>query len=312
MVQQTRSRSRAQPGDEKAAAARRSRSASPRRSQESIRQRPYLPPIAGLLSLPSSPQRAGRQPQLPAIAEYLNPPVHNPSYNNPLTTRITSLFYDLPSAPDLPDDLSHVGTSSPSAQGAGRRPLAGPFQSGLFEGVPSWELDRNRRTRANPHQRAKGRATTPISDQANWGSDPSPVIGEPDRPRPGFARTLDVTENFATDPPRGLHGREYYRAEPLAEESMIETIEPEGRDPLSALIAQRDDHLAVEQRQRHALVDTEGALALAEGRIRGLEEVQERLVGIIRGNRAQQAGKPAAQLLDLADSEHLGTDILLY
>ncbi|KAL8718620.1 MAG: hypothetical protein Q9225_004261 [Loekoesia sp. 1 TL-2023] len=98
-------------------------------------------------------------------------------------------------------------------------------------------------------------------DQAR-GSDPTPGSVESDRPRPGFgARLPQDADFFLVDP-----------------DDAMPTVE-EGRDPITALQAQRDDFATSERRLRSRLVDAEDrvrdleqTLGATENRVRELEE----------------------------------------
>ncbi|KAL8771997.1 MAG: hypothetical protein Q9209_002662 [Squamulea sp. 1 TL-2023] len=180
-----------------------------------------------------------------------------------------------PDAPPMPDRAANrVGTRArmlpvteslnPPTPCVGSESLLRPRQP----------LEWDRHAEASYRQQ-RPRASTPASDEINWGSDPSPVSGEPSRPRPGFARTQDMMEGLAGRPPK-LHAREHRGASEIPpEDRAMQTCEPEGRDIMLALKAQKQEYLTTEERRLDELVQ-------AEDRIRELEQVNEVLASIIR------------------------------
>ncbi|KAL8807397.1 MAG: hypothetical protein Q9182_000736 [Xanthomendoza sp. 2 TL-2023] len=157
------------------------------------------------------------------------------------------------------------------SQGIGRQRLAKPCPD-LFDRSRDREVHRESESlfmpRCQPEQQR--RISTPASDEITWGSDPSPVPGEPVRPRPGFARTLDVMENFL---PAHLPGSRMRQPSGMVETPLqdrpMETCEPDGRDPLLALQAQKAEYMATEERRLSELIH-------AHDCIRELEEELER------------------------------------
>ncbi|KAL8863489.1 MAG: hypothetical protein Q9178_000170 [Gyalolechia marmorata] len=185
--------------------------------------------------------------------------------------------------------LRSVGEMLKPPPGISRRPLTNPLRSGLFERVTGQEkiagteaplahrqqLEHIGHTEANCHQQRRHRASTPASDDVNWGPDPSPVSGEPLRARPGFTRTQDMMEAFEAGCPREMHMHEHQITPESQENRVMQTCEPNGTDTLLALQAQRCEYLAIEERRLDELV-------LAEDRIRELEQQNEVLMITIR------------------------------
>ncbi|KAL8679205.1 MAG: hypothetical protein Q9186_004502 [Xanthomendoza sp. 1 TL-2023] len=210
----------------------RNRSASPSHIPTHIRQRPRLPPFTKVLKASSMQSTDHSPPQPPVVVSH-----------KPLPHRFVS-------------------------QGPGRQPFGFPD---LFDRSNDWEVNRGSESLfMHRLQEQQLRLSTPASDEINWGPDPSPVPGEPLRPRPGFARTLDVMENFLPGSLPERHTREHDgRLETPLEDRPMETCEPEGRDPLLALQALRAEYIETEGRRLSELVQ-------AHDRIRELEEELER------------------------------------
>ncbi|KAL8817200.1 MAG: hypothetical protein Q9223_003917 [Gallowayella weberi] len=209
------------------------RSGAPGRIPNHIRPRPRLRPLKQGLNAPSM-HNAGHSPARPIMAA---------------------------SREAAPHESVSQDTS--------RQPFTKPCQA-LFDRSHDWEVNRRSESllmHRQPEQRR--RLSTPASDEITWGSDPSPMLGEPVGPRPGFARTLDVMENFlpAQLPESRMRDRSGTVETPL-EDRPMETCESEGRDPLLALQAQKAEYIATEGRRLSELVQ-------AHDRIRELEEELE-------------------------------------
>ncbi|KAL8929710.1 MAG: hypothetical protein Q9172_000267 [Xanthocarpia lactea] len=186
-------------------------------------------------------------------------------------------------------ELRSVGEMLKPPPSIGRRPLTNPLRLGPFERVTGQEkhagteaplahrqqLEHIGHTEANCHQQRRHRASTPASDDVNWGPDPSPVSGEPLRPRPGFARSQDMMEGFEAGCSCEMHRHEHQITPESQENRVMQTCEPDGRDTLLALQAQRCEYLATEERRLDELVR-------AEDRIRELEQQNEVLTITIR------------------------------
>ncbi|KAL8783981.1 MAG: hypothetical protein Q9213_004232 [Squamulea squamosa] len=249
MTRQYHGWSRAQAEDQAKVATQSDASSMPDQAPNYVGTRAKTLPVAeGLIP---NMQGVGRHTEIPSMREMLNKPPPEPTVQGAGRRSFTNKFKLPPS----------VGIPIRGYQGQ---------ESGLG---PRQQSERERHAEASRRQ-SRARASTSASDEINWGSDPSPVSGEPSRPRPGFARTQDMMEGLEGRPPE-LHARGASEIPP--EDSVMQTCEPEGRDTMLALKAQRQEYLTTEERRLDELVQ-------AEDRIRELEQVNEVLASIISDN----------------------------
>lgn len=247
MGSQTRRWALTQAKDEASAAARRNRS----RSVIRFRQRPRLPPVAESLNCPAQGGEEMPKSRPPNYARH--GPTTQGARRHPLAhASPTETFAEVLVGEWYPDP----GTGSPV--------------------VHRQVLERNRLTEVKRRQQRWPRASTPASNGANWGSHSSQVsnkiFGAPTR----FARSQDVTERLKTGWPSELQlFKDCRPPETPSENGVIQTCEPEGRDALLALEAQKQEHLATEERRLDELIR-------AEDRIRGLEQQNKALISTIR------------------------------